>query len=371
MKKLFLGAGCASLMLFSSCNNNNDGGGDSVSSDTIVTTVAEDKVNINATLDEMVVCLGAMRNGAMLNLLVSFAGLSEGEAMKEEFIEDVFSNIETEIDKIDIPEDNQFHIDLFTGTWSYNLTNTTWSRSNSPSNKIVIEFPSDDTQTSNNAKIVLAGYADKKYYFDDEDVFLPKTFDIEMSVDGSKICGVRLEDIVYEQSSEFAIPVSINCSMFMSPFTMTVSGDRSTGTKFECEMALDDGSGCGYGMSAELNLAHNDYENIDDEDFVDLKGDFFHNDLKLDYFVDLAKLIKLDNLNDDITDDQINDNIDFAISLKSSKVANLILREGNDDFEVRILYKDGTSENSSVYYESFADDVEALFSDITGAWEDI
>ena len=91
----------------------------------------------------------------------------------------------------------------------------------------------------------------------------------------------------------------------------------------------------------------------------------------LDYFVDLAKLIKLDNLNDDITDDQINDNIDFAISLKSSKVANLILREGNDDFEVRILYKDGTSENSSVYYESFADDVEALFSDITGAWEDI
>ena len=358
----------------SSCVKEVDSGISIDSSDQLVTTVAQDKVNINAALDEIVTCLGTMKNGAMMNTFLAFTGVSEGEEFNEDFIDDIFSNMETAIDTIDSynTSENKFYVEDFAGTWSYNLNNNSWSRDKAITDKIIIQFPSDEFQTSNDAEIVLKGYTDVLYTFDQEDIYLPKTFDFSVSKEGMKLGAVNLTNIVYEQEDEFALPIVIEGSVFLNPFTFTLDAEREEGTKFSAAISINDGTGCGYAMSAEVNLTSDDYNNTTEEDFIDLKGAISHNDLEAKYFVDIAKIIELLNQNDELTVDEVNKYIDITCSIKDSKIGELFLKETSDDFdaEVHMIYKDGTSENTAVYYEPFADDVEALFSDIINAWDE-
>lgn len=372
--KFFLLMIVAVAFLMSSCVKEVDSGVSSDSSDQLVTTVAQDKVNINAALDEIVTCLGTMKNGAMMNTFLAFTGVSEGEEFNEDFIEAIFSNMETAIDTIDSynTSEDRFYVEDFAGTWSYNLNNSSWSRNKAITNKIIIQFPSDEFQTSNDAEIVLKGYTDVLYTFDQEDIYLPKTFDFSVSKGGMKLGAVNLINIVYEQEDEFALPIVIEGSVFLNPFTFTLDAKREEGTKFAAAISINDGTGCGYAMSAEVNLTSDDYNNFSDEYFIDLKGAVSHNNLEAKYFVDLAKLIKLSNQNDDLTDDDLNEHINITCSINDSEIGELFIKETFDDLgaEVHMIYKDGTSENTAVYYEPFADDVEALFSDIINAWDE-
>ena len=359
----------AGLFIFGSCNKDNSSS--SSTGTAIVTTVAEDKSNISISMDEIVYCMGNMKNGSMMNSLVAFTGLSKGEALKDDFIEAIFLKIEDAVDTISNPTDDKFYFDSYKGTWSYLASDSSWSRSLIPSDKIVIQFPSDDLQFKNNVELVLKGYTDKKFIIDFSDVYLPKYFDLSITKDGTKIAGAELINIEYEQLGEIAIPVNVNASIFISPFTFTINGEKETQTKFVAGMKFGDGSGCDYDMDVELNLAHDDYENLGDEDFIDLKGNISHNDLLVSCYLDLKELMKLDSDADDLTAKEFNSNADMKMLYKSVKIADMVLEESSGDMEMFIQYKDGTKENSSSYYEKLGDDLELLFSDLLGPWDDL
>ena len=369
MNKRLIFTCCASLFLLVSCNKDNSS---SSSTETaILTTVADDKSNISMSMDEIVSCVGNMKNGSMMNSLVAFTGLSKGEALKDEFIESIFLKIEDAVDTISNPIDDKFYFDNYKGTWSYFAADSSWSRSLSPSDKIVIQFPSDDLQFKNNVELVLQGYTDQKFTIDFDDVYLPTYFDLSITKDGIKIAGAELINVVYEQLAEIAIPVNVNASVFISPFTFTINGERETQTKFVAGMKFGDGSGCDYDMDVELNLAHDDYENLGDEDFIDLKGNISHNDLLVNCYLDLKELIKLGSDSDDLTAAEFNSNADMKMLYKSVKIADMVLEESSGDMEMFIQYKDGTKENSSSYYEKLGDDLELLFLDLLGPWDDL
>ena len=361
----------ASLFLLVSCDKDNDSSSSAETETAIVTTVAEDKSNISRSMAEIVSCVGNMKNGSMMNSLVAFTGLSEGEALKDEFIESIFLKIEDAVNTVDNPNDDKFYFDNYTGTWSYLAADSSWSRSLSPTNEIIVKFPSDDSKSENNVELVLKGYTDKLVKFDSEDVYLPTYFDLSITKDGTKIAGAELKNVVYEQLDEIAIPVNVNASIFIHPFTFTINGEKETNTKFVADMKFGDKSGCDYKMDVELNLKHNDYENLDEKDFIDLKGNISHNDLLVSCFLDLKELVKLDSDGDDLTAEEFNNNSDMKMIYKSAKIADMVLEESSGDMEMFIQYKDGTKENSSSYYEKLGDDLELLFSDLLGPWDDL
>lgn len=307
----------------------------------------------------------------MMNSVVAFTGLSEGEALKEDFVESIFMKMEEAVDTIDIPDKAAFPFEQFTGTWSFQHSDSSWTRSSSPSNKIVVEFPSDDAQNTNNTVATLEAYVDQKFTFDLEDVWLPKSFEFTLVKDGSKIGGIKLNNFSMEQSNDIAIPTDIDGEIFMAPFTIDMKGERVTSKEFMVKCGMDDGSGCEYTMESTVKLKHDDYENLEGEDIVSIDGKIGHNDLLLDIFVDAAKISELESQNVEITDDHVNDNIQVDVKMKGTKIANLEI-EGSetDEPDVIIVYKDNTSESTSVYFEPFAEDVEALFKDLTGAWDD-
>lgn len=373
MKKLLLAGAVGSMVLMGCKKDGGEEGGttDGGTTTVVETTVAEDKENLHAAMDEIVNCLSQMKNGAMMNSMVAFTGLSEGEALKEDFIEGILYKIEDAVDTINVPGEDKFYFTYYTGTWSYQIADSSWTRSSTPTDKIVVEMPSDDAQTSNNVVCTLQDYSDKKYTFDLEDVYLPKSLSFTIVKDGAKIGGIELNDLALEQSDDIVIPTAVDGEVYLSPFTFTMEGERTTTTEFNASVGIDDGTGCAYDMSAKLKLKHDDYENIADEDVTSIEGSIGHNSLKVNYFVDYAKIAILDaESTDGVTEAQVNENIDLDVLINDAKIGNLVIKEGTgeEEVEVHIEYKDGSMENTDVYYIPFVEDVEALFEDLTGPW---
>ncbi len=362
MKKIYL-LGIVGSLCFSSCEKDDATSGGST---TTTTTVTQDKANINIALDEIVACLSNVKNGAFLNSIVAFSGLSDGEALKEEFVESVLNaNLGTVLD-VDNSADGKFDFNKFVGTYTYNSVDSTWSKSTAQTTKMIFHFPSADTATSNNAEVSINSYTDIQAIMDGETVYLPTKANATVKVDGSLIAEFNIVDVTYDVGLEVSIPTNIEASLFLAPFTYTAKATRNTTTDFSASIAMADGVGCDYIMDANLTLDHDDYENLEDEDFLDLSGKVKHNDLQVNYSIDLASLGALPN---EPTIAQVNNEVTAEVLFDSQKIGDLILEEDvNEELDVIIQYKDGTSENTDVYFDTFADNVEALVTDLTGDW---
>ena len=386
MKKLFMFCAIGSLLL-TGCKK--DGVESSNTTDTtnttntvedeivVQTTVQEDQDNISRSLSEIVTCMGSMKDGDLMSSFVDFAGLSNGEVMDEEFIEtlieeleDAYNN-EEELNEFD---EDRFPFELLTGTWSYDVSNKTWSHTKNPNNKVIVEFPSDKSQTINNVVASLSDYEDVQYTFDMEDVWLPKSFELSVKKNGVELAKMDLNNLSLEQSNDILIPTDLEGSIFLAPFTLSMSGERTTSKEFTAEMSLEDGSGCGYAVGATLKLDHDDYENLDEENFISINGFVEHNTMKMEYFIALQKLAELDDLEGDMDMDDINANIDVKLFMDDQNIGELSLTESSEDEDevnVIVTYKDGTSEDSKRFYEPFVDDLELEFAAILGDWDEL
>jgi hypothetical protein len=284
--------------------------------------------------------------------------------LKEDFVEAILNDNLGEVLDIDNTSEDRFEFNSFVGTYTYNPADTTWSKSTAQTTKIIFKFPSTDTSTSNNVEVSINSYADIQAVLDGETVFLPKSGNATIKIDGALIAELNIANVTYENGLEISIPTNIEASLFLAPFTYTAKAQRVTATQFSASFTMVDGGGCDYVMDALLNLKHNDYENLDDEDITNLSGKVKHNDLQINYFVDFASLAALP---DEPTVAQVNNKISADVLFDSQKIGDLVLEENaQEELDVIIVYKDGTSENTNVYFDDFADDVEALFSDLIG-----
>ena len=348
------------------------------------TTVEEDKANITRSFENIVSCMSTMKDGDLMTAFVDFGNISNGEALDEDFVEDLFENMDDAIEEIDFPEEeDRLPFESFTGTWSYNISNSTWSHINSPSNKIIVKFPSDKYKTSNNVTASLSDYKDKKYIVDMENVWLPTSFVMSVVKDGVKLAELDLNDLDLEESNDLPIPTNIDVSLFLKPFTFAFSGERTSSKEFTAEARFDDGSNCEYVANSNLVLAHDDYENIVDEDIVSLGGFVSHNEMKMEYFLSLGEIFEIGNANDELSDDDMNNNMDIKLFMSGSKIGDITINTTSEEIDdgwggytetstdFIITYKNGESDNAEVYLDPFIEDLENLFQSITGDVEEI
>jgi hypothetical protein len=381
MKKLLM-IGAISSLLLTGCKK--DGDESSSTSETttttvedeviVQTTVEDDQENLQASLSEIVSCMGAMKDGDLMTSFVDFVGISNGEILDEEFVETLLDELGEALDTIEEPEEPRLPFETLTGTWTYDISNETWNRTKTPSNKIIVEFPSDKNQTQNNIEASLSDYVDAQYTFDMEDVWLPKSFELSVKKNGIELAKMDLNNLSLEESNDALIPTDLDGSLFLAPFTFSMSGERTTTTEFTAEMTLNDGTGCGYGVEATLKLKNDDYENLKDEDFISIEGYMEHNNMKMEYFVALGELAELNMSDDDLKMEDVNSNIDVKVFINDQNIGELSLAESaNDEEEVEfmITYKDGTTEDADRFYEPFFDDLEAEFASILGDWDEL
>ena len=119
-------------------------------------------------------------------------------------------------------------------------------------------------------------------------------------------------------------------------------------------------------VHVKAQIKHSDYANFDaDNDLSYAEGSFSHGNMMIKFSGDIGTLSQLD----DPTPTQVNQLLSAEVFMYGVKIGDLDYREYQDEVEIFIIYKDGSSENTSVYYDDLLDRLEMIVYDYSGEWD--
>ena len=286
--------------------------------------------------------------------------MSDGEAMNEDWIEDMTAELEGVIDFEHVEDNSRFDLVYHAGTHIFNSFSQTWSKTNNVSDRMIFQFPAEPNATSNNAELIIDMYADKLVTIDGETLFLPTAVHAAMDVDNEKVFEITVSKVTYADNAGYQMPVEISAQLFMDPMEMDLDVTRVSTMEYEMGMIFTDGALCDIRVNAQMELKDDDFENFTENGFEKVAVQVNVGQLSIRTLGDVAGLFSLD----DPSDTQINSGLDLDVFFEDLKIADL---EINDDMEtVLIFYKDSYFEDSAVLYDGFWDDVSSLWSEFFG-----
>ena len=326
------------------------------------TTVEDDKANIQKTFDDLLMCTQDIKDSRAVTVLFkNFLNMSDGEALNEDWVEDMTEDLEDVIDFEHVEDNSRFDLSHHAGTHIFDSGTQTWVKTNNVTNMMIFQFPSEPNAATNNAELVIDMYSDQMVAIDGDDMFLPTAMHASMDVDNEKVFEVSITNVTYADNADFQIPVAFSAQLYMDPMEMDVDVTRVTSNEYEMGMKFSDGNLCDIKIAAQLELADDDFENLTEDGIEKVAVQVNVGELSIRTLGDVASLFKLD---DDPTETQINSGLDLDVFFQDLKIGDL---EINEDMEtVLIFYKDGTFEDSSVFYDGFWDDVSSLWSEFFG-----
>lgn len=327
-----------------------------------VTSVAEDKANIQRTFDDLLMCTQDIKDSRAVTVLFkNFLNMSDGEALNEDWIEDMTEDLEGVVDFEHIEDNSRFDLSYHAGTHIFNGISQTWLKTNNVSDKMIFQFPSEPNLMGNDAELIIDMYEDKQVTIDGETMFLPTAMHAVMNVDFEKVFEITISKVTYADNAGYQLPVELNAQLFMDPMEMDIEVTRVSTTEYEMGMNFSDGKLCDIRVNAQMELEDDDFENFSEDGFDKIAVQVNVGQLSIRTLGDVAGLFGLD---DDPTETQINAGLDLDMFFEDIKIADL---EINEDMEtVLIFYKDGTFEDSSVFYDGFWNDVSSLWSEFFG-----
>jgi len=328
-----------------------------------VTTVEDDKANIQKTFDDLLRCVTDFRNSRAVDIfLEDFLGLADGETLNEDWIEDITQALEFVVDFDHISDNSRMDFSYHAGTRIYNHEDDSWTRLSDVDDKIIFRFPSEPSQPDNNVELIMDRYLDQQVTIDGETIFLPTSMHIMMSVNNERIMELDLKNVVYANNADFEIPVEISATLFLDPIDMTLEVQRQSTTEYRVETTIVDGSSCKIELEMDVDLKDDDFENLDKNGFEKVDVQVKVGRMTFQSFADLATLITF--IDDPITDTELNSLLDLNAFFDDVKIADIEISQSQET--VIIFYKDGSSEDSETYYESFWEDVKDLWENLFG-----
>jgi len=324
------------------------------------TTVAQDKQNISNSFASMENCVSSLKNGFGATALKNFLNLDEGDVLSEDWIQDMVDNIDGLLDFNAIDDDNRFNYLGNTGTYTWSQSNQSWAKT-SNTNKIIINFPATEWDQTNDAVFTFHSYTDIPLFYDGEDIFAPTSVVADLYVDGTKVFGIN-GSYTYDVGNSTPMPISINTELTFNPFTITTIAQRITSTEFEAGITITNNNGCLTSFLAEVRIAHDDYENLEETDILDISTTLAHQNMEIRGFMD-GNLLGFDNP----SNNQIHAMTDVDVYYSNSKIAELTLQSNsNNDNRVYIIYTDGSSEDVETYYDPFLTNIEQILFPFIG-----
>lgn len=327
------------------------------------TSVRQDQENITRTFSSMEDCMEDLRDSEGTDALKKFLNLDEGNVLSEDWIDDLFDNVDSLMNFESIDDDNMFDFTSNRGRYSWDESSQDWIKYPITTDKIIIEFPSSETSSRNDAIFTFDTYEDANLFYDGENLYPPSKIHADLYIDNRQIMDIT-GDFSYDTGSETPIPIYISTKLIINPFNFTILAERTSPTEFEAEISFTKGQEFNTSLSLQVELAHSDYENIEDTDVVSIKTSLSHQDMLIDGTIS-GDLVAIS----DPSNNQINTLSDFEVFYENDKIGDLKLFSSLDsDDEIHIIYKDGTSSDIESYYDPFLTNLEEIFIPLFGPW---
>lgn len=331
--------------------------------ETVETTVEEDKENIQATLDNMLVCVDDMTSSRAIDVLLrDFFQISDGEVYNEEWTNEISGNFENVFDFAHIDESGRFNVEHHTGRYFYDHAAGAWAKAATINNLVIVQFPTSPDKTENDGNFVIDIYEDQSITIDGEDLFAPSKMHAVLAVDGNVLFELSLDKVVYDENSTFEIPVEIDASLYMDPMDISLDVTRLSSTEFNGMLAFNDGSSCRMSLEADVRLADDDFENLTEESVEQVHAKLRVGDLTIQSLAGLADLFG----EEDPDESMINSLLDLDVLFDDLKIADLEYDDAEENFV--IYYKDSSSDSAASYIDGFMEEMESLVKEFTGEW---
>ena len=350
------------LLVVSGCKKEDDPVVNNNTNNNTSTTISQDKQNITNTFESMESCVNSLKNGYGATTLKNFLNLEEGEVLAEDWIEDMIDNIDDLLDLDAVDDDNKFDYSGNAGTYTWIQSSQSWTK-NSNTNKIIINFPATEWNQSNDAVFTFQSYSDISLFYDGENIFAPTSVIADLYVDGIKVFDIN-GSYSYDLGNAIPIPTNIYTTLTFTPYIITILAQRITSKEFEADITITNNSGCITTLHADVRIAHDDYENLEETDIVEVNTILVHDNMKIEGYMDGSLLGY-----DDPSNTQINAMTDVDLFYTNTKIGELIFQTNSDnDDKVNIIYMDGSSEDVETYYDPFVTNIEQILFPFMGDW---
>jgi hypothetical protein len=206
-------------------------------------------------------------------------------------------------------------------------------------------------------------YSDISLFYDGENIFAPTSVIADLYVDGIKVFDIN-GSYSYDLGNAIPIPTNIYTTLTFTPYIITISAQRITSKEFEADITITNNSGCITTLHADVRIAHDDYENLEETDIVEVNTILVHDNMKIEGYMD-GSLFGYD----DPSNTQINAMTDVDLFYTNTKIGELIFQTNSDnDDKVNIIYMDGSSEDVETYYDPFVTNIEQILFPFMGDW---
>jgi len=340
----------------SSCTEDNN------TSEDTPTTVADDKKNIKATFDNTLNCVLQVKDGDFFQAIVKFLNLQNGDVLNESWTDNLGDKFDDVANLDWINQESRFSLVYFGGNYEWNNSSQIWKKT--ANNQVVVNFPSEKTQTTNNCTFKITEYTDASFQVDNETIFLPTSIKANLTKNNSEIFNLNMS-CTYNTSG-FPVPINATITIALKPFVYVFKIKRLTDTQFEVNAEVFSGSDCSTTLYSKISLANADYENLDlEKDLNNIQFDYKKGDINISGTWDSKTYNSLSHP----TTDELNSTLNFVVNNKQQKIGDLRFKDIGKQTELFIFYKDGTSENTTLYYEPFYSDFKAIWQPYFGDFD--
>ena len=261
------------------------------------------------------------------------------------------------VDFNDVADNNRFRMATFAGTYTWNNTANRFDRARDR-NDIRVTFPIRDNSAINGV-FAITQYQDQQVHIHGNDVWLPTRIQAHFDRGNERISSVDAT----ARFTQFGIPIEASVELFAKPITLTSTLSQETPRRYAATLEVRDATNSNHTLSIEGTAAVSQdivsYTDLSDVEIENLIFTLRQYRLRVEGTVNFRALNAIRNPS--VQD--INNNLTMQVfwGTNPDAIGSLRVQEVRDRRYLYIVYRDGTRENTNIFYDSFLEDIENMF----------
>jgi len=338
--------------MFTSCKNNTE------TSNSII-TVSQDKENIKASFDAMTTNLTQLRDGTFYQAMIEFLNVKNGEALDADWADQLGNGLGDVIDGNNLTNNDRFNFSLLAGKYTWNSNSARWTKTSNST--FLALFPSSKTSTINNCELGITSYTDKQFVIDGETDYLPTAANAYLKKDNIQIASLGFSAGYNSQG----FPTTVNAQLYLKPITASASLAYKTDAEYSFNYSVVNENNKDNALSLKSDVSFSNgitnYTSLNDVRINAIQLTLTQGKLTVSGTIDVKTLTELENSNVDITASDINKTMNLEVLYNSQSIGTLKVEDIGNNLALFVVYKDGTEENTSIYYDSFISNIKSAF----------
>lgn len=283
------------------------------------------------------------------------SGYGYYETSISDFVEELAEKLDGQLQFEQSGDDLRFNFAAYKGKYSWNKTSRSFDKTTN--NAIIALFPSTKNGTTNDCEMAIAEYVDKVCNIEGDEVYLPTSANMYFKKNGTKLTGIEL----MADYSDYGIPKNATAKIYAKPLSVETKLTQETNSKFSASLSVTDETNLENNLSisctASLNRNITNYEDFSDCEVNNIIFTITQSKLTIEGSIDIKTL----NNSYNVSAEDINKCSNFKVLYNQNEIGQLRVEEIGDTYHLFIYYKDGTQENTSIYYDKLINDLEDIF----------